>query len=124
MVRESPHDDSDPRVVFAMTLGVLVQLAYLTKNGWVDNGDPVELLHPEQYPVRMRARKKFGRSTELDADLRPTGRVWVSDDVPSDPSVLVGPFDGSRAPHLPDPSKTCLICGDEHHPPYDGSCLL
>lgn len=98
-----------------------VKLEYLSPAGWVDNGK-ASLLFPERYPERLRAKGKFGRCTALDDRLQPTGRVWVSDDVPEDPAVLVAATDGGGVPWvLP---SLCPVCLELHGSPFDGSCLL
>lgn len=101
----------------------LVRLEYLSPTGWVRMGDQ-NLLHPEAVVPRYRAKGKFARVTVLDDTLQPKGKVWVADDVPADPSILVKANDGSCPWKLPDPTKTCSLCSEEHPPPYDGRCLL
>lgn len=98
----------------------MVRLETLSPTGWIDAGI-VSLLHPEKYPERLRANGKFGRCTALDARLKPTGRVWVSDDVPADPSVLVATDTGGVPWMLP---VVCKHCAELHGSPFDGSCLL
>jgi hypothetical protein len=102
----------------------LCRLEYLSPDGWVDVGRMHSLLHPEKYPERMTANRKFGRCIELGDDLKPTGRVWVSPDVPTDLSVLVPREDGSAPWGLPEPEKMCTLCDSRHGGPFDGSCLL
>lgn len=99
----------------------LVRIDYLTPAGWVQ-GEVQNLLHPERVVERYREKGKFARVTAYDGALKPTGRVWVADDVPEDPSILV-PSD-TRVPKLPEPDKTCPLCDTEHLKPWDGSCLL
>ena len=100
-----------------------VRLEFLTPTGWVDNGTAA-LLYPHRYPERLREKGKFGRCTALDEKLKPTGRVWVSDDVPPDPSVLVRTDNGRIPWALPEPARLCLLCSSKHSSPFDGSCLL
>lgn len=104
-------------------LPTLVRMEHLEPGGWVRVGE-YNLLHPERVPERYREHGKFARCTELDDRLRPTGKVWVADDVPDDPSVLVRAAEGRGQWKLPEPDKTCPLCGDEHLPPFDGRCLL
>lgn len=99
----------------------LVRLEYLTPGGWVVGHAGVNLLHPERYVERLAERKKFGRAIELDDMLQPTGQVWEPEELP-DPATLV-PSD-TAVPKLPEPDKQCPFCGDEHRPPFDGSCLI
>lgn len=99
------------------------RLEYLSPDGWVDNGTAL-LLYPERYPERLAEKRKFGRCTELGDMLKPTGRVWVTDGVPEDPSVLVRTDNGSIPWALPEPEKLCLLCDVVHGGPFDGSCLL
>lgn len=103
-----------------------VRLEVLTPDGWVLAGGHAmqSLLHPERYPERLRERGKFGRATLLDDRLRPTKTVWVADDVPADPSILVPTKEGNGGWRLPDVTKDCGVCGEEHPPPHDGRCLL
>lgn len=101
----------------------LVRMEHLTPQGWTQLGSDLNLLHPDRVPGRYRANGKFVRCTELDAKLAPTGRVWVADDVPRDPSVLVR-SEGHAPWKLPEPGRKCSLCGDKHPAPYDGSCLL
>lgn len=103
---------------------ILVRLEYLTPEGWEAYARIHSLLHPEKYPERMTAMRKFGRATELDDNLQPTGRVWVSPNVPEDLSVLVPREDGKAPWGLPEPDKKCKMCEAVHGPPFDGSCLL
>lgn len=103
-----------------MSAVTFCRLEFLTPSGWTDNGT-ASLIHPDRYPERLRERGKFGRCTELGDDLRPTGRVWVSDDVPADPSILVKTDVGSIPWALP---VECGLCGGLHGMPFDGSCLL
>jgi hypothetical protein len=98
----------------------MVKLEYLSPTGWQDAGT-ASLLYPARYPERLRANGKFGRCTALDARLKPTGRVWVSADVPADPSVLVATETGGIPWMLPTECKMCL---ELHGSPFDGSCLL
>lgn len=98
----------------------MVRLEYLSPAGWVDAGT-ASLLYPERYPERLRANGKFGRCTALDGRLKPTGRVWVSDDVPADPTVLVATETGGVPWMLP---TKCPMCLELHGSPFDGSCLL
>lgn len=99
----------------------LCRIEYLTRTGWTHAGDQ-NLLHPEAVVPRYREKGKFARVTALDGRLQPTGRVWVADDVPGDPSILV-PSD-TRVPKLPEPDKQCPHCEAEHPKPWDGGCLL
>lgn len=98
----------------------LCQLEYLTPTGWASHGN-FNLLYPERYIDRLAAQRKFGRVTILDAKLRPTGKVFVSDNLP-DPAQLIP--SRTVVPKLPDPDLLCSMCDAEHLPPYDGSCLL
>jgi hypothetical protein len=99
----------------------LCRLEYLTPNGWTVGHHGVNLLHPERYVERLAERGKFGRVTVLADDLTPTSTVYEPKDLPN-PADLV-PSE-TAIPRLRDPAKTCGVCGDEHAPPYDGSCLL
>lgn len=89
-----------------------VRLEYLTRNGWVVGHQDVPLLDPERYVERLTANGKFGRATDLSS-----GQVWVSPDVPTDPSILVS--SGTHIPKLPD--GKCDFCGGPHD---TGGCLL
>jgi hypothetical protein len=104
----------------------IVRLEYLTPDGWVLAGEHAlcSLLFPERYPERLREHGKFGRATLLDDRLQPTDTVWVAEDVPADPSVLVHTGIGSVPWKLPEPDKTCPLCEEEHPKPWDGGCLL
>lgn len=102
----------------------LCRLEYLGRKGWVMGHAGVALLAPERYVERLTARGKFGRATELDDRLQPTGKVWVSPNLPRDPSVLVpdAPF---RAPRMPDKrDRLCEYCEETHAAPWNGVCLL
>lgn len=101
----------------------LCRLEYLTPDGWVRNGGDTNLLHPARYVERLEAQKKFGRCTELDDNLAPTGRVYVSDSLPN-PRDLVWPTDGTSIPRLPGPDEYCAMCDERHPRPHDGSCLI
>lgn len=105
---------------------VPTRLEYLTPDGWVPASAHsfYNLLRPEGYPERLRAQGKFGRATVLDENFKPTDEVYVADDVPADPSILVPTKEGNVPWRLPDPKKDCGLCGDEHPLPHDGRCLL
>lgn len=100
----------------AVEVPVLCNIQYLSRKGWVDTGD-VALLHPENVVPRYREKGKFVKVT-----ITANGQVFVADDVPTDPTVLV-PSD-TRVPKLPEPDKTCPLCETEHLLPWDGTCLL
>lgn len=95
-------------------------LEYLTPAGkWVVLATH-QLLYPARYPGRLSQAGKVGRAVEV----APPHRVWVSDNVPADPSVLVPTTEGGPVPYrLPHPSD-CPHCTSSHPPPLDGSCLL
>jgi hypothetical protein len=96
----------------------LVRLEYLTPDGWVVGHKALNLLSPARYVERLLARGKFGRATALDDELQPTGEVWVTDELP-EPAQLA-PTDTAIPGLLP----TCIVCSEQHDPPYDGSCLI
>lgn len=100
---------------------VLCRLEYLTPDGWKVGHAGINLLHPERYVERLAERGKFGRATVLADDLKTELQVFEPKELP-DPSVLVK--SDTRVPRLPDPEKDCAFCGEEHPPPFDGSCLL
>lgn len=99
----------------------LCRLEYLTPEGWVVGHAGVSLLNPAKYVERLAERGKFGRATVLADDLKTALQVFEPPNLP-DPSVLVK--SETRIPRLPDPKKDCAMCGQEHPPPHDGSCLL
>ena len=107
----------------------LCRLEYLTRNGWVVGHAGINLLNPSRYCERLTERGKFGRATELDDRLQPTGQVWTSAGLPDDPSTL--PADILEKLH-PDPpyripkvgGEACPLCDEVHPKPFDGSCLL
>lgn len=98
-------------------------LEYLTPTGEWSILATHDLLHPERYPGRLSEAGKVGRAVEVGGQ----NRIWVSDNVPADPSCLVATTEGGPVPwRLPDPSKdACQHCG-VYHPtmPQDGQCLL
>lgn len=100
----------------------LVRLEYLSPDGWVRLCDQ-NLLHPERVVERYREHGKFARVTVLDDRLQAASQVWVAEDLP-DPSLLIHTKDSNAPWKLPDPTKMCVLCEDEHPPPYDGKCLL
>jgi hypothetical protein len=103
-----------------MKASVLTRLEYLTPEGWAIGHAGIALLDPEAYVKRLRARGKFGRATVLNDRLQPTGEIYVAEGLP-DPSTLVKPDDGTRAPVLP---ELCDDCSGYHKPPFDGGCLI
>lgn len=104
----------------------LTRLEYLTPQGWVVGHAAMNLLDPERYTVRLAAKGKFGRATVLAEDLQPTDTVYVTPGVPEDLSVLV-PDPPSPIPKVPtagEKTAACPHCGEVHHAPFDGGCLL
>lgn len=112
----------------------LVRLEYLGKTGWVLGHAAHALLSPENYVKRLEDHGKFGRATELKPNdagdgYVDTGRVWVSPNVPDDPSVLVDATN-NHMPCLPDSPfakkalPKCPYCGEPHAKPHDGTCLI
>lgn len=95
----------------------LVRLEYLTANGWVVGHKAVNLLHPGRYVERLSDKGKFGRATELDDRLQPTGQVWTTE-IPAEAMERLA------ASGTDIPAVACIICSQQHGPPYDGSCLL
>ena len=98
-------------------MSTLCRLEILTPQGWWVSHAGIALLNPGRYVERLAARNKFGRATELDDRLQPTGTVWEPANLP-DPASLVPAVDGSRAPVLP-----CSLCGEAGHR-FEGECLL
>ena len=98
------------------------RLEYLGNHGW-STGLTVDLLHPERFPERLRAKGKFGRAVVLDDNDRPV-QVFVARDVPEDPRVLRQTTEGFWPWKLPTPGACCPVCDVEHPRPFDGSCLL
>lgn len=100
----------------------LVRIEYLTPEGWVHGHAAMNLLSPERYVERLEANGKFGRATEHG-----TGRVWVSENVPEDPSILV-PSTNNHMPCLPTSpmaaAPACVYCEERHAKPHDGTCLI
>jgi hypothetical protein len=104
--------------------GTLCRLEYLTRKGWVVGHAGIALLHPDRYVERLTERGKFGRCTELDGMLQPTGKVHISPNIPEDLSVLVAD-PPHRIPRMPtDKDKRCDYCEDVHPAPWNGTCLL
>ena len=110
----------------------LVRLEYLTVKGWELGHAAMALLDPQRYVERLEANGKFGRATELvinetDDGYTDTGRVWVSPNVPDDPSILVKATN-NHMPCLPTSkmaaAPACPFCEEAHAKPYDGSCLI
>jgi hypothetical protein len=95
----------------------MTRLEYLGNHGW-STGITVDLLHPERFPERLRAKGKFGRAITAD------GRIFVSPDVPADPRILRQTTEGFWPWKLPTPGAACPVCDVEHERPFDGSCLL
>lgn len=91
----------------------LVQLEYLTRDGWVVGHKGIALLQPARYVERLAARGKVGRATALDDQLQPTGQVWAPSDVPS-PDRLY-----PTATAIP--AVRCGLCSGQHQ---EGVCLL
>jgi len=99
----------------------LCRIEYLTPDGWKVGHAGMNLLHPERYVERLPDRNKFGRATELDDSLQPTGKVWAppKDRLP-DPAELR--YLGNGNPNVPELPPACGLCGDRDH--REGMCLL
>jgi hypothetical protein len=92
----------------------ICRLEYLTPGGTWEHLATHELLYPERYPERLSSAGKVGRAVEVGG----RKRVWTSDNVPDDPSVLVPTTEGGPVPFkLP----CCVECKQPH---ADGLCLL
>lgn len=99
-----------------------VRLEYLTPDGWHQGHAGVNLIDPGAYVTRLAKRQKYGRAVELGEDLKPTGKVWEPDSLPSDLTLLTRMDEGSPIPALV--VSTCEWCGESHDGDFDGSCLI
>jgi hypothetical protein len=97
----------------------LCRLEYLTPSGWVVGHAGMNLLDPGRYVERLATHNKFGRATELDESLQPTGKVWAPDNVPN-PRDLT--YNGNGNPNIPELLPECGMCGERDH--KEGLCLL
>jgi hypothetical protein len=93
---------------------VTCRLEYLTPEGDWTYLATHALLYPDRYADRLSDAGKVGRAVEVGGDQR----IWTSDNVPDDPSVLVPTTEGGPVPYkLPH----CTECQAAH---ADGFCLI
>lgn len=97
----------------------LCRIEYLTPDGWKVGHAGMNLLHPEGYVARLEANNKFGRATELDGDLQPTGKVWEPKKLPRLEDLH---YNGKGNPNVPALRPACSLCSSRKHD--DGMCLL